>query len=188
MSLNYNPQQGLKRKYNDTTDQNYYKKGKHLGPTNSLNTQLEIPGLRSQPISFVKDHFTELANENYFVCEKSDGIRALMLITIVQDAPKVFLIDRHNSYWDIQNIAFPLPQSDDRHIHYHNNTIIDGELVEDTEQDGTKILSFEVKKMELSYGLTKVLEVDIPNLKHKNDGLIFTSSIAPYATGTCNKM
>jgi mRNA guanylyltransferase len=42
--------------------------------------------------------------------------------------------------------------------------------------------------MELSYGLDKVLKEVVPNLKHKSDGLIFTSSISGYKTGTCEKM
>ena len=42
--------------------------------------------------------------------------------------------------------------------------------------------------MEFSYGLDKVLNSTIPSLKHKSDGLIFTSSIAGYKTGTFNKM
>jgi mRNA guanylyltransferase len=44
------------------------------------------------------------------------------------------------------------------------------------------------KTMQLSYGLDLVLREVIPKLKHKSDGLIFTSSIAPYAPGTCEKM
>ena len=42
--------------------------------------------------------------------------------------------------------------------------------------------------MELSYGLEKVMREVIPNLKHKSDGLIFTSAISGYKTGTCDKM
>lgn len=42
--------------------------------------------------------------------------------------------------------------------------------------------------MELAYGAYKILEVDIPRLKHKNDGLIFTSSVAGYKPGTYDKM
>jgi len=45
-----------------------------------------------------------------------------------------------------------------------------------------------MKKMEFSYGLTKILEFEIPRLKHKNDGLIFTSINSPYIPGTCQKM
>lgn len=45
----------------------------------------------------------------------------------------------------------------------------------------------ELKKVEKSYGVTSVME-SIQNLKHGNDGLIFTSAIAPYRIGTCDKM
>ncbi|CAG8496203.1 10018_t:CDS:2, partial [Paraglomus brasilianum] len=46
----------------------------------------------------------------------------------------------------------------------------------------------EVKQMELSYGVLKVFDEVIPKLKHKNDGLIFTSAVAEYIPGTCEKM
>ncbi|KAI8816620.1 putative mRNA capping enzyme alpha subunit [Fimicolochytrium jonesii] len=45
----------------------------------------------------------------------------------------------------------------------------------------------DLKPLQLSYHLQKVFE-DIPNLKHKSDGIIFTSSVARYYTGTCEKM
>ncbi|KAJ3076333.1 Dcp1p-Dcp2p decapping enzyme complex alpha subunit, partial [Quaeritorhiza haematococci] len=44
-----------------------------------------------------------------------------------------------------------------------------------------------LKKLELSYGLERVFE-QIELLKHKSDGIIFTSKDAPYSTGTCDKM
>ncbi len=42
--------------------------------------------------------------------------------------------------------------------------------------------------MEFSYGLEKVLKHIIPTLKHKSDGLIFTSLTSGYSTGTFEKM
>ncbi|TPX64182.1 hypothetical protein SpCBS45565_g06083 [Spizellomyces sp. 'palustris'] len=45
----------------------------------------------------------------------------------------------------------------------------------------------DLKELQLSYHLQKVFEV-IPTLKHKSDGIIFTSSVAPYSCGTCDKM
>ncbi|KAJ3029751.1 Dcp1p-Dcp2p decapping enzyme complex alpha subunit [Rhizophlyctis rosea] len=45
----------------------------------------------------------------------------------------------------------------------------------------------DLKPLQLSYGISKVFE-DIETLKHGNDGLIFTSSVAPYSVGTCEKM
>ncbi|KAI9358336.1 mRNA capping enzyme, catalytic domain-containing protein, partial [Zopfochytrium polystomum] len=45
----------------------------------------------------------------------------------------------------------------------------------------------DLKKLELSYGLDRVLD-SISQLNHKNDGLIFTSETAPYGIGTCETM
>jgi mRNA guanylyltransferase len=44
-----------------------------------------------------------------------------------------------------------------------------------------------MKKVEKSYGMHQVFE-SIKTLKHGNDGLIFTSAVAPYQFGTCDKM
>jgi mRNA guanylyltransferase len=45
-----------------------------------------------------------------------------------------------------------------------------------------------LKPLELSYGLSRVFETMNGGLDHKSDGVIFTSSIAPYIHGTCDKM
>lgn len=44
------------------------------------------------------------------------------------------------------------------------------------------------KVMERSYGMINILKEQVPRLKHKSDGLIFTSVKAGYITGTCNTM
>ncbi|RIA95766.1 mRNA capping enzyme, catalytic domain-containing protein [Glomus cerebriforme] len=193
-----------------------------------------FPG--AQPISFSSVHLQELQNENYFVCEKSDGTRVLVYITYDDSVQRVYLIDRKNYYRLVPNLYFPLHGYSNR---FHYETLIDGELVNDKESDGKvtlKLLTFdllvidnknlmnrpltnrlgylkdhiikphkemlskdpdlaqkqpfiiELKQMEFSYGLDKVLNTIIPTLKHKNDGLIFTSSVSGYKTGTFNKM
>ncbi|KAF0434658.1 mRNA capping enzyme, alpha subunit [Gigaspora margarita] len=196
-----------------------------------------FPG--AQPVSFTYQHLHELENENYFVCEKSDGIRVLLYLTVDSHTgqPCVYLIDRKNNYHQLFDLLFPIPGDDKR---FHDGTIVDGELIIDVEDDGMetqKLLAFdllvvmkknlmkkpltsrlgylrehviepykalsnrrpglngssscikiEVKPMELSYGLDKVLHETIPKLKHKSDGLIFTSSVSPYTPGTCEKM
>ncbi|KAJ3202028.1 Dcp1p-Dcp2p decapping enzyme complex alpha subunit, partial [Dinochytrium kinnereticum] len=45
----------------------------------------------------------------------------------------------------------------------------------------------DLKKLQLSYGMERVFE-EMPHLKHKSDGIIFTSSVSPYGIGTCEKM
>lgn len=42
--------------------------------------------------------------------------------------------------------------------------------------------------MELSYGIDKMFFEVIPHLRHGNDGLIFTSAVAPYIPSTNFKM
>ncbi|TPX39850.1 hypothetical protein SeMB42_g06221 [Synchytrium endobioticum] len=43
------------------------------------------------------------------------------------------------------------------------------------------------KPLQLAYHVRKVFQ-DLPQLRHQSDGVIFTSSVAPYAPGTCGKM
>ncbi|CAG8555583.1 9572_t:CDS:10 [Funneliformis mosseae] len=198
-----------------------------------------FPG--AQPISFSSEHIQELQNEDYYVCEKTDGTRVLAYITCDSPGkPAVFLIlqiDRKNYYRLIPNLLFPIPE-DPTFSNFHNETIIDCELVNDTENDGNVniLLVFDLlvmdkknfmnkplnkrlgylrdyimtpyekmlrkrsdlaqlqpfyvikKEMEFSYGLEKVLKQIIPSLKHKSDGLIFTSLTSGYSTGTFEKM
>lgn len=48
--------------------------------------------------------------------------------------------------------------------------------------------SIQIKKMEKSYGIEAVLREHLPSLQHGSDGLIFTSAVGPYVTGTDEKM
>jgi hypothetical protein len=49
-----------------------------------------FPG--TQPTTFKQQHIKCLENEDYYVCEKSDGERFLMFLTIVNDAPLTFFV------------------------------------------------------------------------------------------------
>jgi len=75
---------------------------------------------------------------SYYVCEKSDGIRYLLYLTDDDEGRESqYLIDRKNDYWWIhqRNLHFPL-QGDP--TAFHTGTLIDGELVIDTLEDGTQ--------------------------------------------------
>lgn len=48
--------------------------------------------------------------------------------------------------------------------------------------------SIQVKRMELSYYVEKVLKEDIPRLQHGADGLIYTCVDSPYVVGTDPKL
>lgn len=81
---------------------------------------------------------------SYYVCEKSDGQRYLLLCTSDPStgSEAIFLIDRRNDYWLIQgNPHFPV-KGDDTFQRFHTNTLIDGELVYDKEKDGSQRAKF----------------------------------------------
>ncbi|KAI1761735.1 mRNA capping enzyme, alpha subunit [Hypoxylon sp. FL1150] len=94
-----------------------------------------FPG--AQPVSFCKKHLEELCREDYYVCEKSDGIRYLMFLTADENgAETVYLIDRKNDYWWIEEaLHFPLPNNTQA---FHVGTVLDGELVMDVHSDGRR--------------------------------------------------
>ncbi|KAI8057142.1 mRNA capping enzyme [Syncephalis plumigaleata] len=108
-------------------------------------TLLKLPHDRfpgSQPVSFVLESLEELKNENYFVCEKTDGQRCLMLL--LSNGPNkgyTYLVDRKNTYRYVNNIQFPILE-DPSFATMHHDTLIDGELVLDVESNGRVTLRF----------------------------------------------
>ncbi|KAF4996875.1 hypothetical protein FGRMN_4196 [Fusarium graminum] len=99
-----------------------------------------FPG--AQPVSFARQHLSELAREDYYVVEKSDGIRYLLYSTNDEAGKEAhYLIDRKNDFWYIPNRAFHCP-TEAHPASFHTNTLIDGELVWDTGADGKRIPVF----------------------------------------------
>ncbi|KAF8559638.1 mRNA capping enzyme, alpha subunit [Imleria badia] len=94
-----------------------------------------FPG--SQPISFSLNHLADLERRDYWVCEKSDGIRVLFFLQTDPNGGSqvVYLIDRHNTYYEVSGFWFPHP---DRPRESLMDTILDGELVVDVEPTSKK--------------------------------------------------
>ncbi|KAF2794650.1 mRNA-capping enzyme subunit alpha [Melanomma pulvis-pyrius CBS 109.77] len=95
-----------------------------------------FPG--AQPVSFGREHITELQRTEYFMCEKTDGIRVLLYLTYLETEmggfePATFLIDRKNNYYNVQPpLRFPYHKFPGEMDKFLFNTILDGELVHDT--------------------------------------------------------
>lgn len=89
----------------------------------------------SQPVSFQHSDIEEkLLEQDYYVCEKTDGLRVLMLILInpVTREQGCFMIDRQNSFYLVNGFRFPrLPTKDKKELleTLQDGTLLDGELV-----------------------------------------------------------
>ncbi|KAF3913619.1 hypothetical protein ABW21_db0201198 [Orbilia brochopaga] len=101
---------------------------------------ISFPG--AQPVSFATRHIDELHKEDYYVCEKTDGIRCLLYCTHgdTEDSEAYYLIDRKNEYYYVQGLHYPKTQDD--WSSFHIQTLIDGELVIDEKKDGRQVLKF----------------------------------------------
>ncbi|GCE99244.1 Dcp1p-Dcp2p decapping enzyme complex alpha subunit [Zygosaccharomyces mellis] len=105
---------------------------------NSPKPAKTFPG--SQPVSFQHaDIEDKLLEQDYYVCEKTDGLRVLMLILInpVTREQGCFMIDRENNFYLVNGFRFPrLPHKDKRELldTLQDGTLLDGELVIQTNQ------------------------------------------------------
>ncbi|KAJ1918646.1 Dcp1p-Dcp2p decapping enzyme complex alpha subunit [Tieghemiomyces parasiticus] len=98
-----------------------------------------FPG--AQPVSFLERHIADLEAEDFFVCEKSDGVRCLVYAVVnPRGQPETYLIDRKNNYRFVPNLQFPNPP-DRQPPPFHNGTLFDGELVVDQEPDGRSYMT-----------------------------------------------
>ncbi|ORY25741.1 putative mRNA guanylyltransferase [Naematelia encephala] len=197
----------------------------------------KFPG--AQPVSFSAQSLDLLETMDFWVCEKSDGIRLLIFVVMngMTGNQEVWLIDRKQQFYQVDNLHFPHWERASDPL---TDTVLDGELVIDIDpKTGTQVLRyyafdclvlngdnimkktlisrfgrlrewvvkpferalrdlpewrdnlpFEVvaKKQELSYNISQVLNVHIPQLQHGHDGLIFTCAESEYFPGTDEKI
>ncbi|KAI5278642.1 Dcp1p-Dcp2p decapping enzyme complex alpha subunit, partial [Ascosphaera acerosa] len=98
-----------------------------------------FPG--AQPVSFARRHLHELTRDDYYVVEKTDGIRCLLYCARGDERnPAVhYLIDRKNDYRWVPGLRFPMggggsgggDAGQGGYEREHIDTILDGELVYD---------------------------------------------------------
>ncbi|EJW04981.1 hypothetical protein EDEG_00098 [Edhazardia aedis USNM 41457] len=185
-----------------------------IGRRFNSTQECEFPG--SHPVTLLKKNFEDLNKRDYYVCEKSDGVR-LMLNYLPENREYMYFLDRKNEFY-----AHPIKFKNDRTL---NHTLFDGELFE-IKDDDRKYLMYAIYdavifdgkyignlslNQRLTYAMKfvneyiekpEVLGITIKKMsksyhcyeiykqtsqqKHKNDGLIFTPVDEPYVPGRCN--
>ena len=97
----------------------------HPGPQVESNSRLEsklrsvctrlssameprFPG--SQPVSLLEDHLDTLATQDFMVCEKSDGVRYLLLLHGPDPRGPVsaYLVSRKFQFYPLKTLAVPV--------------------------------------------------------------------------------
>ena len=117
-----------------------------------LNRQsTKFPG--AQPVSFARRHLLELQRDDYFLCEKTDGIRCLLFLTQYYDPAEgmvegQLLIDRKNDHYAIAKGYLHIPPTGPNGEppfildKWHTGTLLDGELVRERYRDGREQLNY----------------------------------------------
>ena len=77
-----------------------------------------------QPVAIEKKNYPELKKNEYMVCEKSDGERAILLLIHLNNKPMCFLLNRNNELY-FMDLSFKKE--------VYEGTIMDGELIKTKE-------------------------------------------------------
>ncbi|CAD6501822.1 BgTH12-02068 [Blumeria graminis f. sp. triticale] len=127
-----------------------------------------FPG--ANPVSFSRRHLEELEKKDYYVCEKSDGMRYLLYLTEDDLGNEIhYLINRKNDFWFIPPGTFHCPTPRDQQA-WHNNTIIDGELVMDKKPNGemeAKYLVFDCMVLDGNSLMSRTLDKRLAYFKER---------------------
>ncbi|CAH7676405.1 mRNA guanylyltransferase [Phakopsora pachyrhizi] len=104
----------------------------HMSNLCGLNGLKRFPG--SQPVSFTKTSLKLLETEDFWVCEKSDGVRVMVMVVVLPTphgpVQEVYFFNRKDEFYRINNVIFPHHENFNRFL---KDTIIDGELVIDVD-------------------------------------------------------
>lgn len=104
----------------------------------------DFPG--AQPVSFSRRHIQALLNEDFLVCEKSDGLRCLMYLSAFYNddsssEERIYLITRKGEVSWVQNLHVPAERGNPRP--FQIGTLIDGELV-NSNDNKTRFFMFDL--------------------------------------------
>lgn len=161
-----------------------------------------------QPISIERKHMPLLKNNDYVVCEKTDGVRNMVLIFTFNGKKVSLMINRALEITEIK-LKFPKTSFD--------GTLLDGELYEDkfmiydivvdkgkhvghlnflerlermekviksTISMKSDAIKLKLKKFHLMQDFKYFMKEYLPNVEQKVDGLVFTPINEPVKIGT----
>lgn len=164
------------------------------------------------PVSIERKHFKILRDNKYMVCEKTDGVRMVMVCLEVEGDPVVVIINRALQMWRV-NLRVPKKA--------YQGTLVDGEMINNkllvydavvingeniSQLDflkrreyfskfcksivkvATDTISVNSKKFENLENIEEYCTNEIPKLPHNSDGLIFTPVNSPIQLGTHETM
>ena len=95
---------------------------------------VRFPG--SQPVSFKLESMDVLEQKDFWVCEKSDGVRVLLFIVINvanNNTQETWMVDRKLNFKMVRGLEFSQGLDSRKPL---RKTVIDGELVYDIEPTG----------------------------------------------------
>jgi len=122
----------------------------------------------SQPVSFGKKDLERLEKADFWVCEKSDGLRILLVILTNLETSEqiVCIVDRHNVYREISGLFFPHYEHPERPL---RSTVVDAELVIDvdplTKRETLRLLCFDCLVVDDQNIMSKTLDKRYGRLK-----------------------
>jgi len=150
-----------------------------------------------QPISIERKHFKVLASQPYVVCEKTDGVRHMLVCFEASDGKKICALADRAFHVTYTTLTVP------------RDTVLDGELMDGVYYvyDAIRVKSEDLRKTTLTHRLSKAKAVvksilkqpklqvkvkemvplcDVAQIKlsEKSDGLIFTPLEEPVRMGT----
>ncbi|KAI5192970.1 hypothetical protein NEMIN01_2322 [Nematocida minor] len=77
-----------------------------------------FPG--AQPVTMSRESLVELKQKDYYVCEKSDGLRALLYVKQIKNKAYSFFIDRNCTFVHVEKPFLP-----------NGSFLMDGEIIKD---------------------------------------------------------
>ena len=167
------------------------------------NDQDRFPG--PQPVSIERRHFPLLKKQPYMVCEKTDGLRQMLVCLELEGKKRCFLVDRA---FHVEEITTTLPRDTvfdcervDSLLLVYDAVMVKGEsmlkkpLTERLAAAGKVIrmilrtskdkVQIKLKKMYPLEQIDEVLKAEYP---YKTDGLVFTPVNEPIRMGTHETM